>query len=205
MKSKVSQLSFVSSVKTYKPNSTLLSEARERAQTYGTAPLSNLEVLALLLGFDSAPFYETFKDLKTLCQATVAELASIQGVGIAGACRVKAALELGRRVLLVQQGQPYQITSPADAANYLMLDMAVLEQEHLVVLCLDTKNHVRATVTVYVGNVNTSIVRTAEILRPALRHNCPAIIVVHNHPSGDPTPSPVIWRKSQIGELPLVV
>jgi DNA repair protein RadC len=68
--------------------------------------------------------------------------------------------------------------------------MTVLEQEHLKVVLLDTKNHVRAVRDLYKGSVNSASVRVAELLRPALRENCPSLILVHNHPSGDPTPSP---------------
>ena len=72
----------------------------------------------------------------------------------------------------------------------LMAEMSFLEQEHLRVMLLNTKNQVLGISQVYIGNVNTSVVRAAEVFRPAIRQNCPSIIVVHNHPSGDPTPSP---------------
>ncbi len=71
-----------------------------------------------------------------------------------------------------------------------MAEMSFLEQEHLRVVLLNTKNQVLGISQVYIGNVNTSVVRAAEVFRPAVRQNCPSIIVVHNHPSGDPTPSP---------------
>ncbi len=74
--------------------------------------------------------------------------------------------------------------------NLLGAEMSTLDQEHLRVICLSTKNEVKAVRQVYVGNVNASIVRVSEIVRPATRENSPAIVVVHNHPSGDPTPSP---------------
>jgi DNA repair protein RadC len=73
----------------------------------------------------------------------------------------------------------------------------MLEQEHLRVMLLDTRNRVLAVPTIYVGSLNTSVIRVAEVFREAIRRNAAAIIVAHNHPSGDPTPSPVIWRKSQ--------
>ena len=68
--------------------------------------------------------------------------------------------------------------------------MSFLDQEHLRVILLNTKNEVLATHEVYKGNVNSAVVRVAEVLRPAIRENCPSMIIVHNHPSGDPTPSP---------------
>ena len=76
------------------------------------------------------------------------------------------------------------INSPRDVANLLMAEMSFLEQEHLRVMLLNTKNQVLGISQVYIGNVNTSVVRAAEVFRPAIRQNCPSIIVVHNHPSG---------------------
>lgn len=83
-----------------------------------------------------------------------------------------------------------KITSPADAANLLMTEMAFLEQEHLRLILLDTRNHVIGTPTIYVGSLNTSVVRIGELFRAAVRANAAAMIVAHNHPSGDPSPSP---------------
>ena len=82
------------------------------------------------------------------------------------------------------------ISSPQDVANLLIAEMATLDQEHLRVLLLNTRNEVLGVPEIYVGNVNSSVVRPAEVFRPAIRENAPSIIVVHNHPSGDPTPSP---------------
>ncbi len=81
------------------------------------------------------------------------------------------------------------INSPQDVANLLMGEMSLLEQEHLRVLLLNTKNEVMNIQEIYVGNVNSSVVRPAEVFRPAVRDNAPSVIGVHNHPSGDPTPS----------------
>ena len=71
-----------------------------------------------------------------------------------------------------------------------MAEMSLLQQEHLRVVLLDTKNHVLGTPTVYIGNLSMTMVRVSEVFREAIRQNAPAIIVVHNHPSGDPSPSP---------------
>ena len=83
-----------------------------------------------------------------------------------------------------------QVRSPADAAGLLMAEMGLLEKEHLRALLLDTKNHVLGSPTIYVGSVNTTLIRVAEIFQAAIKVNCAGIIVAHNHPSGDPTPSP---------------
>jgi len=108
------------------------------------------------------------------------------GSAKAGAARVQSALELGRRLLQASPEERFQIRSPADAATLLMPEMSLLEQEHLKAMLLDTRNRVITTVTVYVGSLNTSIVRTGELFREAIRLNAASIIVAHNHPSGDP-------------------
>ena len=172
---------------------------RERLLHYGPGSLSTAELIAILLRTGSRG--ENVLDLATrllvefgglggVLRATVSELSAVKGVGEAKAAQLKAGLELGRRLLIAAPHERPQITSPADAANLLMLEMGHLEQEHLRVLLLDTRNRVLASPVVYKGNVNTSVIRIAEIFREAIRHNSTAMIIAHNHPSGDPTPSP---------------
>jgi DNA repair protein RadC len=172
---------------------------RERLQYYGPPALSNAELLAILLRVGtpgenvvalSTRLLAEFGGLAGLAKATFSDLAEIKGVGIAKTAQLKAALELGRRLLITSPDARPQITSPLEAANLLMLEMGGLEQEHLRTLLLDTKNRVLASPTIYVGSVNASIIRVSEIFREAVRENATALIVAHNHPSGDPTPSP---------------
>jgi DNA repair protein RadC len=172
---------------------------RERLQNYGAAALSNAELLAILLRVGSpgenvvalgTRLLTEFGGLAGLARASFNELASVKGLGLAKTAQLKAALELGRRMLLTSPDVRPQITSPTDVANLLMLEMGSLEQENLRTLLLDTKNRVLGSPTVYVGNVNSSIVRVSEIFREAVRQNATALILAHNHPSGDPTPSP---------------
>lgn len=129
----------------------------------------------------------------------------LNGVGQAQAARLQASLELGRRVLQADTGEQLLIHSPADAANFLMYEMFNLTQEHLRVILLNTQNRVIALPTVYVGSLNTSVVRVAELFKPAIVHNAAAVIVVHNHPSGDCSPSPedvgVTRHLVQAGEM----
>jgi len=127
--------------------------------------------------------------LRGLMQLDVAELERIKGLGEAKAVRLKAALELGRRLAVLSPGQRPQITAPDDVANLLQIEMAALEQEQLRVVLLDTKHRVLAIRTVYQGSVNQAQVRVAEVFRDAIRLNAVAVVAVHNHPSGDPTPS----------------
>ena len=96
---------------------------------------------------------------------------------------------MGRRSVSQSPEEKVTINSPQDVANLLMGEMSLLEQEYLKVLLLNAKNEVMNIQEIYVGNVNSSVVRPAEVIRPAVRENAPSIIVVHNHPSGDPTPS----------------
>ncbi|GAB1469402.1 DNA repair protein RadC [Chloroflexota bacterium] len=128
-------------------------------------------------------------DIRRLYQAHPAELAKVKGINQTTAIRIKAALNLGLRLNLPNEERPV-INSPADAAALVQYEMALLEKEHLRVMLLDQRNHVLEIVEVYQGSVNSSQVRIAEIFKPAIARMAPAIIVVHSHPSGDPTPSP---------------
>lgn len=172
---------------------------RERMQYYGPTALSNAELLAILLRVGlpgenvvalSTRLLSEFGGLAGLARASFHDLSSIKGVGLAKAAQLKAAIELGRRLLMTSPDARPQITSPLDAANILMIEMGSLEQENLRTLLLDTKNRVLASPTIYIGNVNSSIIRVSEVFREAIRENATAMIVAHNHPSGDPTPSP---------------
>ena len=181
-----------------------------RLAHYGPGALSTTELIATILQTPNALYQAQqiavrFGGLMGLARASLTELQSIVGVGPVKAAQIKAALELGRRLMIQRPEEKPQVRSPADAANLLMGEMAHLEQEHLRVMLLDTKNHVLAIPTIYVGSTNTALVRVAEILRPAIRANAVGIIIVHNHPSGDPTPSPEDIRLTELirkaGEL----
>ena len=128
-------------------------------------------------------------DTRRLYQAHPAELAVVKGINQATAVRIKAALNLGLRMNLPAEERP-TINSPADAAALVQNEMSLLEKEHLRVILLDTRNHVLDIVEIYQGSINSSQVRIAEVFKPAVARTAPAIIVIHSHPSGDPTPSP---------------
>lgn len=172
---------------------------RERLQQVGEKALTTAELLAIILrvgmrGMNVIRLAERllseFGGLPGLAKASVAELASVPGIGVAKAVQTKAALELGRRLVASAPQERPRVTSPADAANLLMSEMMFLEQEHLRVILLNTRNEVLSTPTIYQGSLNTSVIRIAELFRTAVRANAAAIIVAHNHPSGDPSPSP---------------
>jgi len=128
-------------------------------------------------------------DLRRIYQAHPAELAQVKGVTINMAARIKAALTLGIR-LNDPIEERVSITSPSDAAALVQYEMGLLQQEYLKVMLLDTRNHVLDIVEVYHGSVNSSQVRIAEVMRPAVQRMATSMIVMHNHPSQDPTPSP---------------
>lgn len=119
-------------------------------------------------------------------------------MGRTTAARLKAALELGRRLLTESPDERPQIASPADAANLLLAEMSALEKEEVRVILLDTRNRVLDIPTVYVGSLNTTVVRIGELFRAAIRQNAAAIILVHNHPSSDPSPSPEDVRLTEM-------
>ena len=96
---------------------------------------------------------------------------------------------MGRRSIVALPPERLRIKSPADAASLLLADMGALEQEELRTIIVDTKNQVLKVHTVYMGSLNTAVLRIAEVFREAIRLNAAALIVAHNHPSGDPTPS----------------
>jgi DNA repair protein RadC len=165
----------------------------------GAEHLSNPELLAILLrvgvkGQDVVSLANQllvqFDGAAGLYRASWQDLAAIHGMGETKAVTIRAALELGRRVLQAEERDRLQVRSPADVAGLLQIEMGLLEQEHLRVVLLNTKNHVQAVREVYRGSVNSSQIRISEVFRDAVKENCPAIVVAHNHPSGDPTPSP---------------
>ena len=172
---------------------------RERIIYTGAGSLSNAELVAIILRMGgrgenvirmAERLLSQFGGLPGLAQASFDELCHVHGIGTAKAAQIKAALELGRRLLATAPHERPQVRSPADVANLLMLEMGLLEQEHLRAVLLDTKNVVLRVANVYAGNLNTAVVRVGEVFREAIRANCASIIVVHNHPSGYPTPSP---------------
>ena len=132
----------------------------------------------------------TFNGLAGLHRAPFEELCNQHGIGEAKAAQIKAAIELGDRMGLEIPEERPTINSPADAAALVAYEMSALEQEHLRVILLDTRNRVLDIVEVYKGSVNSSQVHVGELFKAAIRRNASALIVVHNHPSGDPTPSP---------------
>jgi DNA repair protein RadC len=173
-------------------------QPRTRIRALGGTALSDVELLAILIGggIEGLSAIDIAQRLLADCKSwtgiqklSFEQLAERRGMGQAKAAQIKAGLEIGRRLLLHDPDQRVQIRSPTDAAQLMMIEMSQLDQEHLRTICLDTKNRVLKIQTVYVGSLNSSIVRVGEVFKEALRLNSAAVIVVHNHPSGDPSPS----------------
>lgn len=171
---------------------------RERLAKYGASTLTTPELLAILLRVGvpgenavqvAARLLETFGDITGLHRAPFDEVCAQHGVGPAKAAQIKAALELSNRMSVASK-ENFVIHSPGDAAILVQFEMSALEQEELRVILLDTRNHMMDIITIYRGSLNSSQVRVGELFKAAIRRNAAAIIIVHNHPSGDPTPSP---------------
>jgi DNA repair protein RadC len=180
---------------------------RERLLELGPQALSNEELLAIILRTGVVGLMVTdlarkllveHSSLMGLASASAQELSLTHGLGLAKSAQLKAALELGRRLMGEELADRPRISSPQDIADLVRLEMSTLDQEHLRVLLLDTKHRVIANRTLYIGSLNQSTVRVAEIFKAAIRENCAAIAIVHNHPSGDPTPSPEDVRVTQL-------
>jgi DNA repair protein RadC len=174
-------------------------QPRERLRELGAAALADSELLAILLrtGVPGITVLDLARDLLVryeglpgLQRASFEQLCQERGLGEAKTAQLKAALELGRRLLLTVPGERLQIRSPTDVAALLMVEMGHLEQEQLRVLHLNTRHQVTRQVTVYQGSVNTALVRVGELFREAVRDNAAAVILCHNHPSGSPEASP---------------
>lgn len=131
-----------------------------------------------------------FKGLDGLSRATLGDLCQQTGLGQVKGIELKAAFELGRRLVQLRPAERPQVRSPQDLARLMMSSMSALEQEYLKVVLLNTKNRVLAEAEVCRGSLNSAAVRIGEIFREPVRQNAAAVILVHNHPSGDPTPSP---------------
>ena len=131
----------------------------------------------------------SFGGISGLRKASLPELRHARGIGPVKAAQIAALLELANRMLAAEQ-QLLHISSPADAAGMLMLQMADLPQEQLRLVLVNSKNDVLGWPVVFTGGLRMAVVRLAEVFREPIRHGASGFIMAHNHPSGDPTPSP---------------
>lgn len=187
---------------------------RERLMQLGGAGLSSAELLAILLRTGSngqsviglaEQLLSRFGGLRSLMEADIQELIQIPGMGPAKAIQLQAAFEVGRRIARLSRQPATTIRSPQDIANLLMDRLRFEKKEHFLVIHLDTKNQVIAEEVASIGSLDSSIVHPREIFKSALKKSSASIICVHNHPSGDPTPSRedilVTKRLSEVGQI----
>jgi DNA repair protein RadC len=189
---------------------------RERLMKFGADALSEAQLLAIVLATGDASsgqsaldlamhLIRTFDGLRALDAASIAELCQLKGVGPAKATTIKAALELGKRL----SGEPSQrhlkVTSPQDLVNYFRPRLQHLRKEVFKVVLLDTKHQMLKAITVSEGSLSASLVHPREAFLPAIKESAAAVIFIHNHPSGDPTPSTedkeLTLRLAEVGQL----
>jgi DNA repair protein RadC len=174
---------------------------RERLLQFGEGSLSDAQLLAIVLRTGDRGSGATAVDLarrllatfdnslEAMSAATVAELCRAPGIGPAKACEIKAAFEIGRRLLARQGGPLVQFRSSKDVACYYMPLLMGKKREQFQVVLLDRKNRVLRDIMVSQGSLTASVVHPREVFNPAIRDSAAAVIFVHNHPSGDPQPS----------------
>lgn len=171
---------------------------RERMMSKGIDALSNAELIAILLrtGTSGESVLNLAQrvlghvgGLRQFLDTSLEELVEVKGIGTAKAVQLLAGIELGRRVAKTTPEERWTIRSPEDVAKLMMEELRYLTQEHFVCLFLNTKNQVIAQTTVFIGSLNSSIVHPREVFKEAIRKSSASVICLHNHPSGDPTPS----------------
>lgn len=187
---------------------------RERLFRYGPEALSNIELLAILLGCGSkkeniislsSRIIQNNGGINGVFDSTLEDFTNISGIGKAKAAKLLAVIELSKRFKSFKDGDNYKIHNSKDAAMLVMKEMKSLNQEHLVVIMLNTKNVVISVKNVFVGSLNSSIVHPREVFSYAIKKSSASIIICHNHPSGDPSPSDedikVTYRLEKCGEI----
>ena len=187
---------------------------RERLARLGPRALSDAELIAIILrsgaqGINvidmATELVRYYRTLDRLARASFVDLQQHHGIGQAKAAQIQAAIELGRRAVRADPENRPRVDSPESVAQLLMSELGYADQEHVKAVLIDTRNGVIATPTIYVGTLNTTSIRVGEVFKEAIKQNAAAIIIAHNHPSGDPTPSPedvVLTRKIvKAGEL----
>ncbi|MDI6601916.1 MAG: DNA repair protein RadC [Thermoanaerobacteraceae bacterium] len=170
---------------------------RERMLNYGPEALSNTELLAIIIrtGIKGESALAVAQNLisqdglEALLDNSIEELAAFKGMGTSKAVLIKAAIELGKRLYSMPEKKKYIIKSPADVSAILMGEMRYLKKEYFKTILLDIKNNIIAIENISIGSLNSSLVHPREIFKSAIKKSSAAIIMVHNHPSGDPHPS----------------
>ena len=157
-----------------------------------------LHIVAGIPTDDAKQLLKKMGGIHKLGQANEHVLTQLPGIGSKKAAKIKALTQWALLLRKVELEQLVSVRSPIDIANLLMLEMSLLEREELRVVVLDTKNVVKTIETLYQGSVNSAVVRVAEVFRSAIMYNGVSVVLAHNHPSGDPTPSPEDVRVTEL-------
>ena len=173
---------------------------RERLISHGSEHLSNAELLAILIRSGSKDksaiqlaeeVLGIYKEsgIHNMSQVTVAELTKLKGIGEAKAAEIIAAIELGRRLSVSKNGNVAVVSGPEDVAAYAIPRLSYQQKEHFCVMLMNIKNHILSMQTISVGSLTASVVHPREVFKAAVQQSAASMILIHNHPSGDPTPS----------------
>ncbi len=172
---------------------------REKLYTHGAETLSNEELIAIIIrtGSRTESAVELSKELLSkdnrglvyLRDTTLQELMETKGIGECKASQILAAIELGKRINFLHALDKVKINQPNTIADLFMDEMRYLQKEHFRIVLLDTKNQIIVTEEISVGTLNASIVHPRDVFKVAIKRNANSIILIHNHPSGDPAPS----------------
>lgn len=188
---------------------------REKLVFSGPSSLSNIELLAILIGKGTKNASALSlaqrvlalepEGISYLSNIVVEELCTIPGMGVAKSCQIAAAIELGRRVAISPRNKSVSLESPDMVATLFMEEMRYFNKEVFRVLLVDTKNQIIAKEDISVGNLNSAIVHPREVFHNAVKKSASSILLVHNHPSGNPQPSQndidITLRLVKAGEL----
>lgn len=204
------------SMKTYTIKDLPLSERpREKLYSYGPQSLSNAELLAIIIrtGHKEDTAIELAqrvinmdqRGLTHLTEVSLEQLKEIKGIGDCKAAQIIATIEIGKRLTRWGAQEKIRVNSPRVLVNLLMDDMRYLNKEHFNIAILDTKNQILAIENISIGTLNASIVHPRDVFSIAIKRNANSIILIHNHPSGDPEPSRedvnITHRLIEVGNL----
>lgn len=171
---------------------------REKLREYGANFLSNAELITLIIGSGSISrsaldvsrdLLNEYKGLEGIINIGYEELINVDGIGEAKASKILAAIELAKRFNSVKRNHSKKITCPCDAAYLVMDDLRFKSKEYFNIILLNTKNIVQEVKNISIGSLNSSIVHPREVFIEAIKRSSASIILIHNHPSGDPKPS----------------
>lgn len=189
---------------------------RERLVKHGGGALSDAQLLAILIGSGDSgtkksavdlcrDLLKKFDHLNNLDQASIHELCQVKGIGPAKAAQIKAALEVGKRLAVTRSGNGGRMTGSRALVDYFAPFMQNLRKEVVKVALLDNKLQIIRDFVISEGSVNASIVHPREVMIPAIKESASKIVLVHNHPSGDPSPSQadieITHRVNKAGEI----